>query len=128
MLKAPDVYHVGITGALVYVNGNSTHANIAESFLGLPAENLEVYKKLSILSLAKNLKGKLLLIQSSADHIAIFSHTMKLIDALIKAGKSYDLLILPDENHSQHSRPGNPSYVLHTYRRYFIEHLKPEIH
>ena len=48
---------------------------------------------------------------------------MKLVEALIQAGKPFDMLVLPEQGH-------NPTRVSRTYRReairrYFQEHLNP---
>ena len=49
---------------------------------------------------------------------------MKMVDALIRAGKPYDLMVLPEQRHSY--RGGNAlAYVQEAARRYFQEHLKP---
>ena len=50
--------------------------------------------------LAKNLKGKLLLAYGEMDDNVHPALTIQVIDALIKANKDFDLLILPNGNHS----------------------------
>lgn len=79
--------------------------------------------------MAGNLKGKLLLIHGAHDISVPLSHTMKMIDALTRAGKPYDLIILPDWDHwGDYSGRGNERlerYRLEAIRRYFQEHLKP---
>ncbi len=70
-----------------------------------------------------NLKGKLLLIHGTSDVAADFAEHMKMVEALIRAGKPFDLLVLPEQGHQ-------PTGVSRTYRgeairRYFQEHLKP---
>ncbi len=49
--------------------------------------------------LATNLKGKLVLIASTSDADATFAPTMKMVEALIRAGKLYDLIVLPEQLH-----------------------------
>lgn len=115
MLVAPEAYHVGVASAAI--SDMSEHAG-NWIFFGSPQENREAYEYASNLRLAGNLKGKLLLIHGTSDIWVPFSHTMKMVDALFRAGKSYDLMVLPEQGH------GGP-YVQEAARRYFQEHLKP---
>lgn len=45
------------------------------------------------------LQGKLLLVHGLIDENVHFRHTARLINALIRARKPYDLLLFPDERH-----------------------------
>jgi dipeptidyl aminopeptidase/acylaminoacyl peptidase len=100
MLDAPDVYHVGVAGAPV--------------------------REDALLAHAVNLQGKLLLIQPMADQRGgILTMTMRMINALIEAGKPYDLMIMPDENHGLYARPESRPYFLKTLAWYFGKHLNP---
>ena len=45
------------------------------------------------------IEGKLLLIHGLIDENVHFRHTARLVNALISAGKPYDLLLFPDERH-----------------------------
>ncbi len=87
-----------------------------------PRDHREAYEYASNLRLAGNLKGKLLLIHGTSDTEVPFSHTMKMVEALIRAGKPYDLMVMPGVGHGSRSMP---SYWADTIRRYFQEHLKP---
>jgi len=48
---------------------------------------------------------------------------MKMINALKRAGKSYDLLVIPGQGHNFTEE--SFAYVQEAIRRYFQEHLKP---
>ncbi len=55
---------------------------------------------------------------------------MKMVDALIRAGKPFDLLVLPGAGHRYNietslSDVTSKTYVFEAIRRYFQEHLKP---
>ncbi len=121
MLLAPEVYHVGVAGA-----GDTdlyNHLpNDVEPWLGQPQKNKEAYDYGSNYWLAGNLEGKLLLIHGTSDDNVPFSVTMRMVDALIRAGKFFDLIVLPEENHGSVARS---TYVRDATRRYFQEHLKP---
>ena len=73
--------------------------------------------------MARNLKGHLLLIHGTADLNVLFSATIQMIDALVRAGKPYDLVVLLEQNH----RAEGPSvtYMMEAQKRYLVEHLKP---
>ena len=47
----------------------------------------------------QNVKGKLLLVHGMIDENVHFRHTARLVNALVAAGKPYELLIFPDERH-----------------------------
>jgi len=124
MLQAPEVYHVGISGAPYMVDPYRAGAEWIEPYLGLPQDNPEGYEKASLHKLAGNLKGHLLLIHGTSDDACPFSHTMKMVDALIRANKPFDLLVFPE---GTHMGVFQEPYYLDAVRRYFVEHLKPEM-
>jgi dipeptidyl aminopeptidase/acylaminoacyl peptidase len=100
MLDAPEMFRVGIAGAPV--------------------------REDEILEHVENLQGKLLLIQGLADERGgTLTMTMRMVNALVEAGKPYDLMVMPDENHGLYARPASWPYYLKTLARYFGEHLKP---
>ena len=98
LLLAPDVYHVGIAGA-------SADMRLT-------------------LRLAGNLEGKLLLIVGTSD--PRLRGIMRLVEALIRADKPYDLLIFPELPHSDWASLSLISlrYMQEAIRRYFQEHLR----
>ena len=123
LLLAPDVYHVGIASApapeLLYGAGEPWLV----AGMGSPHNNKEGYEYSSNLRIAGNLKGKLLLIHGTSDLTPPFSHTMKMVEALIRAGKPYDLVVFPEQGHVYTGK--NRTYRREAIRRYFQEHLKP---
>jgi hypothetical protein len=70
--------------------------------------------------LAVNLKGKLLLVHGDMDNNVHPGGTMRLVDALMKANKRFDMLIIPGKAH------GFGAYQAYFNQRmwaYFAEHL-----
>jgi len=121
LLLAPETYHVGI--ATFPVGDLYDHAASAiEPYMGLVETNRAGYDEGSSLRIIDRLKGKLLLLHGTSDVNATFSATMKLVDALAKAGKPCDLKVFPELNHSL---TGIEAYFAETVRRYFVEHLRP---
>ena len=116
MLQAPDVFRVGIAMAAGEVD------NTLKLWMGGPKEeNTDTYEFASNYPLAKNLQGHLLLIHGTSDLNAPFASTVRMIDALQRANKGYDLVILPEQDHSAQ----NSTYSLQAVKRYLVEHLKP---
>jgi len=120
MLLAPDVFHVGVATAPIT---DLVQSPAPEAFMGPYESNKEAYDYGSSLRLAGNLKGHLLLIHGTSDLNAPLSATVQLIDAFVKAGKPYDLILLPEQNHSINGQ--SATYAGQAGRRYLIEHLKP---
>ncbi len=78
-------------------------------------------------NLASRLKGKLMLVHGEMDDNVHPASTMRLVDALIKADKSFDMLIVPGTNHGL-GVPGKDSrmigsYLQHQRWAYFIRNL-----
>ena len=71
---------------------------------------------------ADRLQGKLFLIHGTSDVNAPFSATMRMVEALVRAGKPFDLLVLPEQNHWFTGK--SAEYVNQARIRYFEEHLK----
>lgn len=70
------------------------------------------------LELAPNLKGKLLLIHGDMDNNVHPANTIRMAQALIKAGKRFDMLILPGKDHGLGDK-----YYTNTINYYMLEHL-----
>ena len=126
LLLAPDVYHVGVAISPVV---DLYFGNFTEIYMGLPEDNKEGYEYASNLPLVERLQGKLLVIHGTSDFSAVFSGTMKLVEALIQAGKPIDMLVLPERDHvidvASIIVEKDNRYVGEAIRRYFQEHLKP---
>ena len=97
MLTAPDVFHAGIASA----PGELTEgAEINEPYMGLLHQNSAGYNYGNNARLADQLKGRLLLVHGTADVSAPFSTTVRMIEALVNAGKPYELLLFPQQTHN----------------------------
>lgn len=89
-----------------------------ERFMRTPQENFEGYAATSPIRLAKNLQGKLLLVHGTADDNVHFQQTMDYAEALVQAGKQFDMQIYKDRNHSIYG--GNTRYHLYTRMSNFL--------
>lgn len=97
MLIAPDFFKAGYAGA---PGAFEEEAIINEPYLGLPGQQPARYRDGSNTLIAANLRGTLRLMHGTADVNAPFSTTLRMIDALIKADKRFELLVMPGETHS----------------------------
>ena len=70
-----------------------------ERYLGVPGEGDEVYARNSLLGDAAGLRRPLLLIHGTGDDNVFFRHSLKLADALFRAGKAFEILPLPGLTH-----------------------------
>ncbi len=87
-----------------------------EQWMGYPVG--EWYESSSNVVNAPKLKGKLLLIVGEMDHNVDPSSTMQVVNALIKANKDFDLLVVPGMDHS-----GGGPYGDHKRMDFFVRHL-----
>lgn len=121
LLRAPKVFRVGVAGAPVTAwDGYDTH--YTERYMGRPVENAGGYRASSAMTHAANLIGNLLLIHGMTDENVHFRHSGRLINALIAAGKPFELLPFPDERHMPRSEQGR-----HYMERRLVEHFDRHI-
>jgi dipeptidyl-peptidase 4 len=121
MLKAPDVFKVGVCGSPV-AEWEGYDTTYTERYMGTPQSNPDGYQAGSMLKYVQNLRGKLLITHGFLDENVHFRHTVRLIQALVEANKDYDLLILPEERHSPRFEAGR-LYLWSRVVRYFEQHL-----
>ena len=117
MFSYPDFYKVGISES-----GNHDNRNYeddwGERYIGLLEGNN--YEKQANQINAKNLKGKLLLAHGGMDDNVPPYNTYLVIDALIKANKDYDFILIPNARHGY----GTASYYMMRRRwDYFVKNL-----
>ena len=70
-----------------------------ERYLGLPPSEPAAYEEGSLLTYAPGLERPLLLIHGTADDNVYFRHTLKLANALFRAGRDFELLPLSGSTH-----------------------------
>jgi dipeptidyl aminopeptidase/acylaminoacyl peptidase len=123
ILTAPETYHVAVATCPPY--GTTDMAWLyTERFNNIPQNNLENYQASNCLNIAGNLQGKLMISHGTIDHNAPIAGTIKMIDALVRAGKHYDLLLLPEQYHLYSGE--SQKYWEKALVQYFLEHLYPK--
>ena len=87
-----------------------------ERFMRRPQVNEKGYRKADVTQMADRMNGKLLLVHSLADDNVHVQHTFKYAEALVEAGKQFEMQIYPDDNHFLRKR----SNYEHLHRRIMI--------
>ncbi len=118
LLAFPEFYKVGVASSGDH-DFRMEKAWWPEMYMDWPVD--ESYKAASNVTNVKNLQGKLLLVHGGMDENVNPSATFKLAEALINAGKDFDLLILPGQPHGYSGKALN--FFLKKRWNYFIEHL-----
>jgi dipeptidyl-peptidase-4 len=98
VLKRPDVFRVAIAGAPV-VDWRDYDTTYTERYLGLPDENKAGYEKSSLLTYAANLTRPLTLVHGTNDDNVYFFHTLKLVNALFRAGRKFEVMPIDGLTH-----------------------------
>ena len=116
VMRRPDVYKAGIAGAPVadWLDYDTCYT---ERYLGVPdrAKDTPLYDANGLLLYAKDLTRPLLIIHGTADDNVHLSHSLRLADALLLAGKEFEFLPLAGETHG----PRDPERLLRYYQRQF---------
>ena len=121
MTNYPDVFKVGVAGGPV-IDWKWYEVMYGERYMGTPQNNPEGYEKTSLISKAKNLKGKLQIITGYNDNTVVPQHCLSFLDACIKAGTQPDFFAYPGEEHNMR---GHASVHLHErITQYFEDYLK----
>jgi dipeptidyl-peptidase 4 len=123
MFRYPDFFKVGISES-----GNHDNRNYeddwGERYNGLLVKdatgNKDNYTDQANETFAKNLKGHLLLAHGTMDDNVPPNNTYLVVDALIKANKDFDLIMIPNARHPYAS--ASP-YMMRRRWDYFVRYL-----
>jgi dipeptidyl-peptidase 4 len=121
ILKYPEIFKVAFSSS-----GNHDQRGyipvMGESSQGYPVG--ENYDNQANADLAANLEGHLMLVHGELDENVHPAHTMQLVDALIRANKHFDMLIVPNMSHpwALHT-----NYLTRLRWDYFVRHLHGQV-
>lgn len=118
--RHPDFYTVGVAFAGCFDN-RIDKISWNEQWMGYPVG--PEYAEASGVVNAHKLQGHLLLINGEQDSNVDPASTMQVVDALIKADKDFDLLIVPGAGHSAGRSTGPINYVQRRQFMFFVENL-----
>ena len=122
MFHYPDFFKVGISESGNHDN-RDYEDDWAEKWAGLlvkSADGTSNYDSQANQLFAKNLKGHLLLAHGTMDDNVPPNQTLLVVDALIKANKDFDLLLIPN---AAHGYGAASQYMTRRRWDYFVQHL-----
>jgi dipeptidyl-peptidase 4 len=122
MFHAPDFFKVGVSESGNHDN-RVYEDDWAEKWVGLlkkKADGTTNYDSQANENFAKNLKGRLLLIHGTMDDNVPPNNTLLVVDALIRANKDFDLLMIPNAKHGYGEAT---PYVTRRRWDYFVRYL-----
>ena len=111
----PEFYKAAVASCGCHDN-RMDKASWNEQWMGYPVG--EHYSESSNIDNAHRLKGKLLLMVGELDRNVPPESTMRFVDALIKAEKDFDLLVVPGAGHGN-----GGSYGRRRMEDFFVRHL-----
>lgn len=120
-LRRPDVYRAAVAGAPV-VDWRDYDTFYTERYLGLPAEAPEAYDRSSVTRIAGKDHAPLLLVHGTADDNVYLLHSLKLADALFRAGAPAIFVPLANVTHLA-SDPATAEPLAEMEIRFFRERL-----
>lgn len=115
LLFHPDFYRAAVSACGCHDN-RMDKSSWNEQWMGYPVG--PHYADCSNITNAHKLQGKLLLIVGELDTNVPPESTLRLADALIKAGKDFDLLVVPGMGHSS-----GGAYGQRRLQDFFVRHL-----
>jgi dipeptidyl-peptidase-4 len=125
MLVYPDFFKVAVSESGNHENNiyNNTWSEKNHGIKEVTDEDGNVTFEYSIeknSELARNLKGHLLLSTGEIDNNVHPANTMRLVDALIKANKRFDMIVIPGVRHGYADRAAYFNWIRSDY---FCKHL-----
>ena len=116
-----QVFRAGISVAPV-TDPRDYDSIYTERYMGLLPESAKVYDDASEPKAAANLSGALLLVHGTSDDNVHFQNSVQMVDALIKAGKQFHLMIYPNKTHGI-AGPAAGAHLFHAIQ----DHLDHEL-
>jgi len=122
MFRYPDFFKVGISESGNHDNREyeDDWGEMYQGLLEIKSNGATNYDDQANQNLAKNLKGHLLLAHGTLDDNVPPYNTLLVVDALIKANKDFDLLMLPNQRHGYGAAA---NYMTRRRWDYFVRYL-----
>lgn len=99
LLRHPNVFHAASASSSV-TDWRHYDSIYTERYMWIPQDNASGYDAGSAMKFADQLKGRLMLYYGTADNNVHPANTMQLVQALQRAGKSFELQVGPDAGHT----------------------------
>jgi dipeptidyl aminopeptidase/acylaminoacyl peptidase len=113
----PDVYRAAVASSPGFDPYNLL---LSECYLDLPHKNPDGYRFAETFPLAASLQGELLLAVGTSDH-ATWTDALKMSEALIRAGKQHEFVVLPEAYHGYGTV--HDAYFRRKVAAFFAAHL-----
>ena len=121
MVNYPDIFKVGVAGGPV-IDWSLYEVMYGERYMDTPQDNPEGYEQTNLIRKAKDLKGKLQIIQGMNDATVVPQHCLQFIHECNIVGTQPDFYVYPGEPHNMR---GHQSTHLHErITQYFEDYLK----
>ena len=121
MVNYPDIFKVGVAGGPV-IDWSLYEVMYGERYMDTPQDNPEGYEQTNLIRKAKDLKGKLQIIQGMNDPTVVPQHCLQFIHECNIVGTQPDFYVYPGEPHNMR---GHQSTHLHErITQYFEDYLK----
>jgi dipeptidyl aminopeptidase/acylaminoacyl peptidase len=121
LLFHPEFYHAAVAYAGCHDN-RMDKISWNEHWMGWPVD--ESYARSSNVDNAWRLEGQLSLIVGEQDSNVDPSSTLQVVNALIKHGKTFDLLVVPGAEHAAGRSVGPVKYASRKQFEFFVRHLR----
>ena len=102
-LTHSKLFSAGIAGAPV-TDWRDYDTIYTERYMLTPQENPEGYRETSVVEAAADLSGRLLILHGMMDDNVHPQNSVKLVDALQRAGKPFEMMFYPGYRHGIHGR------------------------
>jgi dipeptidyl-peptidase-4 len=115
------VFRAGVSVAPV-TDQHNYDSIYTERYMGLLPDNAKGYDDSASPRHAADLHGSLLLVHGTSDDNVHFQNSIQMIDALIKAGKQFNLMIYPNKTHGI-AGPAARTHLFHMIESHFEHEL-----
>lgn len=122
MTNHPEVFKAGVAGGPV-IEWDMYEVMYTERYMNTPQENPTGYAQTGLLKKANQLKGKLLMIHGANDDVVVWQHSLRFIEAAVKANKQVDYYAYPGHKHNVMGK--DRVHLMQKITDYFDLHLKP---
>lgn len=117
----PKTFKVAVAGGPV-IDWKWYEIMYGERYMDTPQENPEGYAKTSLISKAKDLKGKLLICQGAIDKTVLWQHSLNFVRECVKNNVQVDYFPYPRAEHNVHGK--DRIHLMQKVTNYFDDYLK----
>ena len=123
MVRAPDYFTAGVAGAPV-TDWRLYDTHYTERFMSTPTDNPDGYRDGMVMTHAKQLRGRLLVMHGMADDNVLFTHSTALFKTLQDLRKPFEVMPYPGSKHALMRFPNTGPHGYDTVARFFARTLQ----